>query len=115
MLVYRSPEPGIEELYQTASKIIKSFSQISDREELSLNTSRFVRDLSRAYLEFYNAELAGLSANFHGLRDFYSMCKYIGRAMHAERSPDVRVESVMSSIRRNFGGFIVLLYLESTI
>jgi glycerate kinase len=45
-------------------------------------------------------------ANFHGLRDYYSLIKYIGRCSEVFKKGDDNLESeiILKGIERNFGG-----------
>ena len=60
-------------------------------------------------------------ANFHGLRDYYSLIKYIGRCSEVFKNGDDNLESdiILKGIARNFGGLptemvgIVEIFQES--
>jgi hypothetical protein len=89
------PEPNADELFQTAFKIVTS---IVGEESLPENVQRQLRKISKDFFDFYNYQKSGKHANFHGLRDFYSLCKHIG---YSYRRGWIRYPI---GILRNFGG-----------
>jgi E3 ubiquitin-protein ligase RNF213 len=92
------PEPDIDELYATSLEIVRSIvpdipTHIKDKLKiLSYDFSRFCAEQT-LYIK---------NANFHGLRDFYSTCKAVGRVLKANNS--VEDYDWALCILRNFGG-----------
>ncbi|CAG2207748.1 RNF213 [Mytilus edulis] len=71
--------------------------QQADRTEL-------LEGIAKAYNEYYLHELK--FPNFHGLRDFYSLIKYLGRNIDIRENTDSNevCEVILTGILRNFGG-----------
>jgi len=80
------PEPTISDLKNTLSAIVSS---------IQLGSSLYF--LAKAYHEVYRCQTR---KDFFGLRDFYSMVKFMIRNMHNSLSVDLLVKAVY----RNFGG-----------
>jgi hypothetical protein len=62
--------------------------------------ARQLLDISDKFFRYYNQQKSSKYANFHGLRDFYSLCKHIGYN-HLENMGHI---DYSYWIRRNFGG-----------
>ena len=95
------PEPTIEDLAETAESI---------RDECALRNRRStahhvvndekLHNLAKAYSEYLAKQP---HSNFHGLRDYYSLVKYVAIHSSAELQGDP-AEIIQSGIFRNFGG-----------
>eukprot|EP00035_Acanthoeca_spectabilis_P019342 m.420116 g.420116 ORF g.420116 m.420116 type:complete len:4951 (+) comp16844_c0_seq9:156-15008(+) len=88
------PDPTEEDLVNTGNTIIKSFGDVAYR------MMHRVDSIARAYHKYYRDQV---STNFHGLRDFYSLVKHIGRRC----SDDDRLafdDALYEGLCRNFGG-----------
>eukprot|EP01041_Mallomonas_annulata_P027814 gene27814-49523_t len=92
------PEPDVEELYKTCRKIVTA---IINNNYLPPRMEARFQSLSKAYFDFYTQQKVK-NANFHGLRDFYSMNKELGRVVNLKGI--MTAQDITNSIRRNFGG-----------
>lgn len=86
------PDPGEEDLYQTSLAILTSYS--GDNAHF---LSARIRRLVAAYHKYHGSQTR---ANFHGLRDFYSMIKSLRKCS----STIDFTEQLPVSLCRNFGG-----------
>lgn len=84
-------DPGIDDLYQTSVAIFESYDSTS-----ALFLSNTLRRLAAAYHKYHSQQAR---ADFHGLRDFYSLVKSL-RLCSIMLSPD----QLAHSLWRNFGG-----------
>jgi hypothetical protein len=96
-VVLSRPDPDIEDLCRTGKAIVESFGRDLEKDGTA---SRLLRAVSETYHE-YRAPRPGQTeaeVNFHGLRDYYSLARTIGRAPW--HTPAIVAEAVA----RNFGG-----------
>ncbi|KAH7446603.1 hypothetical protein KP509_01G064300 [Ceratopteris richardii] len=84
-------DPGIDDLYQTSAAIFESYQSSS-----SLFLSDTLRRLATAYHKY---QVQQTRADFHGLRDFYSLMKSL-RLSSIMLTPD----QLAHALWRNFGG-----------
>eukprot|EP01038_Epipyxis_sp_PR26KG_P006688 gene6688-9172_t len=95
-------EPTVNDLYQTALRIVESIYLKDNKSQLPQRICNILEKLSEAYSFFYAKELRSRNnSNFHGLRDFYCLCKHIGRKLRDRALTD---REIVYAIRRNFGG-----------
>jgi hypothetical protein len=80
------PEPTTTDLKKTLSGIVSSY---------HLNSA--LHSLAKAYHDVYTHQT---KADFFGLRDFYSLVKYINSRM----KDSLNMELLVSAVTRNFGG-----------
>ncbi|VDH96558.1 Hypothetical predicted protein [Mytilus galloprovincialis] len=71
---------------------------------LNANAQKLINGIACGYYEFYSKQQK--IPNFHSLRDFYSLTKYIGRRMEYILSlgQEKIAEVILIGILRNFGG-----------
>lgn len=97
------PEMGESELFETALSITASLMgqscTIGDKvEEMSAK----IKSLASAYWKYNENQKY---KNFHGLRDFYSLIKYIGKRILVDKQNDKQKDHVIvRGLLRNFGG-----------
>lgn len=90
--VYLSrPDPSSQELQDTAVSIVEAI-----HEFVPSKVRELLRNLSDEYLKFCS------NKTFHGLRDFYSVCKYIGRMLMKNKTLDST--DIVMALMRNFNG-----------
>lgn len=88
------PDPTPEDLLTTGNAILKTFARSIGEYNMKL--------LAQHYSDYYQGQL---HPNFHGLRDYYSLLKYIGR--HHQSSDGALADITPVLVRgllRNFGG-----------
>ena len=92
------PEPTKDDLYETARFIRDDV----DKRKLQQVSDDLLRRLAEAYLEYVGQQVPD---NFHGLRDYYSMVKYITTISSSDdKSGDANDGRVQRGLLRNFGG-----------
>lgn len=84
------PDPNEEDLRTTGIAILKA---------LNKDAQSLVRRVAGAYFAYYPQQKF---ANFHGLRDFYAVLKYIGSRSGQGGATDS--ELLRAALERNFGG-----------
>ncbi|XP_052812387.1 uncharacterized protein LOC128239961 [Mya arenaria] len=111
------PDMDEEELFETAVSISRSF---TDKEEAgltksfmigqtlksSLNTDEIVDDL-KAIAHCYCLYTVQLQfKNFHGLRDFYALVKYVAKKLAFSQNVlhEEKASVIMEGLQRNFSG-----------
>ena len=93
------PEMDMNELYNTGISISSSTASPADGGR-GINIDKVtLKALAKGY---YNYQSRQTVKNFHGLRDYYSLIKYISRLFQEE--PHDRDEVIQRGILRNFGG-----------
>lgn len=97
------PEMGENELFETALSITKSLMgkscTIQDKVE---EMSDKIKSLASAYWRYNENQKY---KNFHGLRDFYSLIKYIGKGILVDKQNEYQIDHVIvRGLLRNFGG-----------
>jgi len=80
------PEPGVEDLKDTAMGIITN-----------QHLSASLRSLAEAYYHVYHSQS---NADFFGLRDYYHLIKHLHRNLEDTMTPEL----LENSVSRNFGG-----------
>jgi hypothetical protein len=90
------PEPTPNDLEETAISLFLADSE--PQEEIDASTKSVLSCLANAYHEYQSKQG---QANFHGLRDYYSLVK----SLPADRCNDMNKISV--ALQRNFGGIPV--------
>ena len=90
------PEPTPKDLEETAISLYLADSE--PQEEIDASTKRVLNCLANAYHEYQKKQG---HANFHGLRDYYSLVK----SLHADNSN--YVDRISVALQRNFGGISV--------
>lgn len=109
------PDMDEEELFQTGVSISHSFIDskhqtrknkfsMSSKSVLGEKAEDVLKDIAMSYLKYVNKLTF---KNFHGLRDYYSLVKYISRGLLDERialDDDEKENMVLSGLQRNFGG-----------
>eukprot|EP01124_Arcella_intermedia_P034928 TRINITY_DN8767_c0_g1_i1.p1 TRINITY_DN8767_c0_g1~~TRINITY_DN8767_c0_g1_i1.p1 ORF type:complete len:3649 (-),score=794.98 TRINITY_DN8767_c0_g1_i1:25-9951(-) len=80
------PEPGVEDLKDTAMGIITN-----------QHLSASLRSLAEAYYQVYHKQR---KVDFFGLRDYYHLIKFLHRNLEDTVTPEL----LESAVRRNFGG-----------
>lgn len=89
-------EPSEKDLNQSASEISNKSSDVFKKQYLDT--------LVKWYLSYMNKQqVSSRHKNFHGLRDFYSMIKYISKRI-TKNDPVVNEQIVLQGVKRNFGG-----------
>ena len=88
------PEPTIKDLEETAISLYQV--DIISQEEIDAPTRNVLNRLANAY-HTYQSEQG--HANFHGLRDYYSLVKSLGGADSCNN-----VDQINVALQRNFGG-----------
>lgn len=110
MIQLSRPEPDEQELYDTALDIVAASCNSTVRAVPYLS-QQLLRLLARNFGQFYNEQKRGRFSDFHGLRDFYSTCKFLGTVIANKRVIDPL--DFVYAIRRNFGG--LQIRLEETV
>ncbi|OWF52739.1 uncharacterized protein LOC110447384 [Mizuhopecten yessoensis] len=108
------PEMDVGELYETAKSISQSLMPATQNatQVWSFDESRFLKDdvlitlkaLASAFNEY---NLSQRFKNFHGLRDYYSLTKYISRCTAISKSEIMeskKTDIITHGLLRNFGG-----------
>ena len=109
------PDMDEEELFQTGVSISHSFIDskkqkrqntfsMSSKSVLGEKAEVVLKDIAMSYLKYVNKLTF---KNFHGLRDYYSLVKYISRSLVDEGfalDDDEKENMVFSGLQRNFGG-----------
>lgn len=107
------PEMDEEELHETAISITKSLTSEFDssdaaaieendyNETMPEEIKKLLGKLAHAY-SVYNTNQC--YTNFHGLRDFYSLTKYIGKEILLDKQTDTIDSVIIRGLLRNFGG-----------
>ena len=90
------PEPTVMDLEETAISLYQAENTLLEDD---LHTSNVLRSLAKAYHEYQ--ENQGY-ANFHGLRDYYSLVK----SLSADSSKDM-YDQISLALQRNFGGIAI--------
>ncbi|XP_069124642.1 uncharacterized protein [Argopecten irradians] len=108
------PEMDDEELYETAKSISQSLMPASQKSLMlwSFDESRFLKDdvlltLKALAFAFNEYNMHQRFKNFHGLRDYYSLIKYISKCTVATKSEVMVTEKtdiITHGLLRNFGG-----------
>lgn len=94
------PEMDENELFETALSITESL--MSQSWKMNDKVIKEIKSLARAYWRYNENQKY---KNFHGLRDFYSLIKYIGKGMLVDQQNDQQIENViLCGLLRNFGG-----------
>lgn len=91
------PDPTPNDLLKTAESIVKSLILPTP---VNSEVKRKLKDLCEAYEQFCKDQIV---KNFHGLRDFYGVCKQYGMFLKARKGHH-RESDLLMSILRNFGG-----------
>jgi hypothetical protein len=84
------PEPDVNDLHETG----RSIQQLP---EYATTSAMLIEALANAYHEYYRTQSR---ANFHGLRDYYSLVKCLTR----DGSRQLGVSELVNALARNFGG-----------
>lgn len=97
------PEMDENELFETALSITESLMsqswKVHDKVEEMYHK---IKCLARAYWRYNENQKY---KNFHGLRDFYSLIKYIGKGILVDQQNDDLIDCVIvCGLLRNFGG-----------
>ncbi|KAH3743879.1 E3 ubiquitin-protein ligase RNF213 [Pelomyxa schiedti] len=92
------PDPEPADLLNTAKEILKGLCPNTPIEKPIEN---WLKGLSEAYYEHVKKQSP---ANFHGLRDFYSLIKCISRTLKGNASDMEVYDHLNGAIQRNFGG-----------
>lgn len=112
------PDMNEEELYQTGISISESFLETKQQsmskwfhsydDAVHLNYFEYtLRDIAKSYLK-YTAKLR--FKNFHGLRDYYSLVKYVSRRLieaydsTKDVNENMKKQILIEGLKRNFGG-----------
>ena len=100
--IFLSFQPDLEDLKKTVINIANSYDN-------KLNKfSTFFKNLSEAYNKFkcYLNTNKTNYVDFHGLRDFYDLIKFIARKLQMiEKATDEKIIEIgLNSIERNFNG-----------
>ncbi|XP_052068616.1 uncharacterized protein LOC127707898 [Mytilus californianus] len=112
------PDMDLEELIYTGKSISNSMmpctvnaifdleSSLDDNfgKHLQPLTTQLLEGIAKAYYEYCSHDQK--FPNFHGLRDFYSLIKYLGRkeAVYQNADDEEICEIILTGIFRNFGG-----------
>eukprot|EP01047_Picozoa_sp_COSAG01_P003877 COSAG01_NODE_121_length_25291_cov_10.011670_2_plen_4872_part_00 len=91
------PEPDAKDLELTGKTIWESFGGKLSYTNGEVHLSK----LANAYFEYYRDQTY---ANFHGLRDYYSLIKSIGHDFKSDSASFCFEDSLQRSLSRNFGG-----------
>jgi E3 ubiquitin-protein ligase RNF213 len=95
------PEPDLKQLHNTSLEIFRS---LSDGRTPNDTIVGVLQGISQAYLEFYTDQLKSINhKNFHGLRDFYSCVKHIGKQC---QFVNVSNGMIAEAVSRNFNGLL---------
>ena len=95
------PDMDVDELHNTG-KLISSAS--ADQRSGGCNENvgdKALRNLAEAYFDYQANQRM---PNFHGLRDYYSLIKYISRRHQEQISTDTADTFIQKGLMRNFGG-----------
>ena len=112
------PDMDEEELYQTGVSISKSFEETRQQHVSTwfcsshataplISQENTLRDIAQSYLN-YTDRLR--FKNFHGLRDYYSLVKYVSKRLtetynsSKEINEDAKKQILLEGLKRNFGG-----------
>ena len=109
------PDMDEEELFQTGVSISESFIESKQSEQhssfaacqkpvLNLKVQDVLKDIATSYLKYVERLTF---KNFHGLRDYYSLVKFISRGFLDDATSQVEAERdaiVFKGLQRNFGG-----------
>lgn len=119
------PDPDRDSLYETATCIVKDLiNRTGGRDEgaigregqaeLDRATDNHLRMVAEAYAEYRlrqgtmadsTLEMTRTLQNFHGLRDYYSLVKSIGRSVAADRGAITDIVGITNrAVMRNFSG-----------
>ena len=94
--VYLSrPEPTIEDLHETAKAIRDDI----EASKVPIISNEYLGNLASAYYQYHQEQR---HKHFHGLRDYYSMVKYISATRDLQ--PNEINRRIKEGILRNFGG-----------
>ncbi|VDI17462.1 Hypothetical predicted protein, partial [Mytilus galloprovincialis] len=108
------PDMNVEELKYTGNSIIKAMIDTNEedwddtgtyKQTFIAKTLKYLFDnIAVAYFKYVSERQK--FPNFHGLRDYYSLIKYIGRCYEELTSGvyDSEVDVLLKGIARNFGG-----------
>ncbi|XP_038050110.1 uncharacterized protein LOC119723500 [Patiria miniata] len=93
------PEPNEADLFETAKSIRDESTQrrASETDAHKPRDDQQLKKLAKAYYDYQHKQT---HANFHGLRDYYSLIK----SMAMPPSTQEGLSSLESGLRRNFGG-----------
>lgn len=90
------------ELFETALSITEYLmGQKKDEEEMSDQIKQLLRNFASAYWEYNEKQKY---KNFHGLRDFYSLIKCVGKGILVDRKLEQIDNVIVRGLLRNFGG-----------
>ena len=110
------PDMDEDELFQTGVSISESFLETKRQNNLlfssvgpnmSVDTlSGVLRDIAKSYIKYTEALRF---KHFHGLRDFYSLVKFVSKRLMEDDWINLHLESekqaiVLEGLQRNFGG-----------
>ena len=95
------PEPDASELFETAKEIVTATGELNTR-YLSRNVSQMLNTLAKNFDKYYQDQKHSRNKDFHGLRDFYSTCKSLGKMLKENR--EITNAGYTLAICRNFGG-----------
>lgn len=95
------PEPDASELFETATEIVTATGELNTR-YLSRNVSQILNTLAKNFDKYYQDQKHSRNKDFHGLRDFYSTCKSLGKMLKENR--EITNAGYTMAIYRNFGG-----------
>jgi hypothetical protein len=95
------PDMDASELYKTGLSI--STKQLPNGEYKLLISSDKLKSLAKAYYEYQQNQHV---RNFHGLRDYYSLIKYISRQL-LDETDDFFDDVIQRGLLRNFGGLSI--------
>ena len=98
------PDLSREELYDTGESISMDFAKSASGVSLIIN-NEILYQLAEAYFEYYHHQKL---SNFHGLRDYYSLIKYIAKQFVNNNahsmSKNEELQVIHRGLLRNFGG-----------
>ena len=96
------PEPNVDDLYHTGVSI---FSAVCEKHVTHNVIQMYLKNVAEAYFEYYPMQPF---ANFHGLRDYYSLVKCLAKIsakiFSASKLEEDFKSLIRQSIERNFGG-----------
>ncbi|KAK3603844.1 hypothetical protein CHS0354_042851 [Potamilus streckersoni] len=110
------PEMNEKELIETGKSISKSIEKrrndafnevIPSKSETftSVELDKELQCVAKSYLQYVKKQTF---LNFHGLRDYYSLVKYIARTLSkvscSSQSEETKMRVIMKGLQRNFGG-----------
>ena len=95
------PEPDASELLETAKEIVAATGEL-DMRYLPRNVSETLTNLAKNFDKYYQDQKHSRNKDFHGLRDFYSTCKSLGKMLKENR--EITNSGYAMAICRNFGG-----------